>query len=292
MNLSPSLAARRPVPAFDVPAQALGPAADGIAALYREDCDVIAVRQAFDPALLAQAGARLDGAEAATRPWSRPNERAPLEDVQLLGTATPATPTYSAPRGVALGDYLDNAAAHADDAQGLFGAGFDPTAELQALLARVAGGRPVALARAADGRPFAPFTIRRLTAGKQIGVHHDHHYGLELYRELAPQLDTTTLVSFVATLQAPQQGGELIVYGATSADTDLPRLPSGFAYDLPAIEARYASTTVHTAAGDLFLLAAGRCLHRVNRIDGPLARITMGGFLALDRARERVLFWS
>ena len=44
--------------------------------------------------------------------------------------------------------------------------------------------------------------------------------------------------------------------------------------------------------GDLFLLASGRCLHRVGKISGPKARVTMGGFLALDKARERVLFWS
>jgi len=44
--------------------------------------------------------------------------------------------------------------------------------------------------------------------------------------------------------------------------------------------------------GDLFLLASGRCLHRVNRIGGPQSRVTMGGFLAMDKNRSRVLYWS
>ena len=44
--------------------------------------------------------------------------------------------------------------------------------------------------------------------------------------------------------------------------------------------------------GDVFLLASGRCLHRVSPIQGAKARVTMGGFLALDKPRERVLFWS
>jgi hypothetical protein len=44
-------------------------------------------------------------------------------------------------------------------------------------------------------------------------------------------------------------------------------------------------------AGDLFLLASGRCYHRVKPVAGA-SRVTMGGFLAFDAARERVLYWS
>ena len=58
-------------------------------------------------------------------------------------------------------------------------------------------------------------------------------------RDLAPRLDTSTLVSFVATLRRPQSGGELFVYGATSDDPAVPRLPNGFSYDQPAVEAQY-----------------------------------------------------
>ena len=39
------------------------------------------------------------------------------------------------------------------------------------------------LADGSDGRPYVPFTIRRLVDGKQIGIHHDYHYRLDLYRE-------------------------------------------------------------------------------------------------------------
>jgi len=44
--------------------------------------------------------------------------------------------------------------------------------------------------------------------------------------------------------------------------------------------------------GDLFLLASGRCLHRVRPIAGPQSRVTMGGFLALGKDHTRVLYWS
>lgn len=89
------------------------------------------------------------------------------------------------------------------------------TDEFRRVLSRFAGGRPVEVAVADDGRRYVPFTIRRLVDGRQIGVHHGYHYPLALYSQLAPQLDTRTLVSFVVTLQRPDAGGELYVYGVT-----------------------------------------------------------------------------
>jgi len=287
--IDPSL--RRPVRSLDVDARDLAGLANGIEDMYGDAVDVIVVRAAFDAVTLAEAGARLD-ADTDALGWSRPNAKMPVEDLQLLGTDTPATPTFQAPQGASLEAYLSSAATHARAAATVFKPGFDATAEIRALLSRFSGGRPVDVPRACDGRSFVPFTIRRLVDGKQIGIHHDYHYRLELYRELSQRLDTRTLISHVATLRAPQEGGELFVYGATSQDGDLPKLPNGFAYDLPAIEARYDCARFVTKAGDLFLLASGRCLHRVGRVSGPQARITMGGFLALDKAHERVFFWS
>ncbi len=272
-------------------ARDLSAAANAIVDLYDARLDVVVVRGAFDPVTMARCGERLD-AGGSDRAWSRPNQTMPAEDVQLLGTDTPATPTYRTPRGASLDEYLAGAAAHAGEVAAAFGAGFDAVDRVRTVLGGFAGGRPVELARAADGRAYAPLTIRRLAAGRQIGVHHDDHYRLDLYRELARQVDTRTLISWLVALRAPLAGGELFVYGASSADPDVPRLPNGFAFDLAAIEARYARRRVVIDPGDMFLLAAGRCLHRVGRIDGPQARITMGGFLALDQAHTRVYFWS
>ena len=257
--------------------------------MYDGTLDVIVVRGAFDAAALADVGAQLDGDGPR---WSRPNETMPVEDIQLLGTDTPATPTFRSPRGTSLDAYLSSAAAHAGEAAAVFAAGFDAAHEINTVLSRFSGRRPVEAARARDGRGYAPFTIRRLADGKQIGVHHDYHYRLDLYTELAQQVDTGTLISYVATLRSAREGGELLVYSARSDAPDLPKLPNGYAYDLAAIEARYDCARIATNPGDLFLLASGRCLHRVARIAGAQARITMGGFLALDKSRERVLFWS
>ena len=67
---------------------------------------------------------------------------------------------------------------------------------------------------------------------------------------------------------------------------------SGLCWDPLAVEKQFESAKVVPQTGDVFLLAAGRCLHRVAPVMGPVARVTMGGFLALDKDRTRVLYWS
>ena len=56
--------------------------------------------------------------------------------------------------------------------------------------------------------------------------------------------------------------------------------------------ARGPSARFTMEAGDVFLLASGRCLHRIAPIEGDRARVTLGGFLAFDKTRTRVLYWS
>lgn len=275
----------------DVDARNITAVANGIEDMYDDKLDVIVVRKAFDSHVLGLVGERLDR-DGQDPGWARPNEKMPIEDLQVLGTDTPATPTYQAPRGASLAAYLDSAAKHVSQASSVFDAGFNATDEIRAVLARFSGGRPVGIPEAADGRRYVPFTVRRLVDGKQIGVHHDYHYPLAMYGELAAQVDTKTLISYVATLRQPEAGGELFVYGLTSDAPDAPKLPNGFSYDLTAIEQRYHRASFVMGEGDLFLLASGRCLHRVGKISGPRARVTMGGFLALDKDRRQVLFWS
>ena len=139
---------------------------------------------------------------------------------------------------------------------------------------------------------FSPFTVRRLTEGKGIGLHHDYHYPLPVYNDLAPQLDTRILVSFVVALRKPDAGGELVVYRVSRDTPNPPKQANGWAWDLEALEQRFPAAKFTTDVGDMFVFASGRCLHRVAPVVGPRARITMGGFLALDKAGSRVMFWS
>ena len=284
-TLSP---ADRVIRSVDLPASAVGTVANGIEDLYTGTLDVIVVRQALDPATMDAAGDRLDHSDGVG--WERPNQASPVEDIGMLGT--PATPTYKPPTGPALDAYLKDAAWHRAASERIFGPGFDALGEIERTLAKFSGGRPVHLPVSADGRQYEPFTIRRLVDGTQIGLHHDYHYPLPLYKEITPQCDTTTLISWVVTVRGPEGGGELVVYPIPTDEPNPPKMPNGWSWDVDAVEKRYPSARFPTNEGDIFLFASGRCLHRVNRIAGPRARITMGGFLALAKNHERVLFWS
>ena len=283
--------AGRTVRFLDVPAADVARAADAIEDFYEDRLDVLVVRGAFDRTPLSEAGERLDRDDSG-RAWARPNQKMPVEDIQLIGTDTPATPTYQTPKGPSLDAYLESAARHRGAVDGLFDTTFHPDREIPRVLAQFSSGRPLDVPRASDGRAYAPLTVRRLTDGKQIGLHHDYHYPLPLYSELAPRLDTRTLVSFVATLQSSDRGGELVVYAVTPDTPNAPKMANGWTWDLEAIERGFDHRRFTIGAGDLFLLASGRCLHRVTPIVGPRARVTMGGFLALDRARQTILYWS
>jgi hypothetical protein len=274
-----------PLKVAEVPVDRINGIRNGIEDLYERRLDVAVVRQAWREPQLAAVASGLDAGEKDPG-WNRPNAVMPPEDIQVLGTA--ATPTYSTPTGPTLEKYLEDATWY--ERAPLFGGTLDPTAAVAAGLARHAGGRPVEVLHAPGGRRFSPFTVRRLGEGKGIGLHHDLHTSLEMFKEIAPGLDRRTLVSYVFTLQGPEAGGELCVYNCSPDEPNPPK--NGWAWDLSGVEQRYGSVRIQTDTGDLFLFASARLLHRVTPVIGKRARFTLGGFLALDATRERVLFWS
>lgn len=282
----------REIRALEIDGRSSGNPVDVVSQLYDDQLDVVVIRDALSRSALAAAGERLDRDDEDPG-WARPYERVAVEDIQILGTDTPAMPTDAAPAGASLDAYLASAERHRDQAQRVFDEeDFEAAKRITELISRFAGGRPVETAKAADGREFVPFTVRRLVHGKQIGPHHDYHYPLALYDEIAPTLDTRTLISFVFVLRRPEAGGELCVYAVTPDTPDPPKMPNGFMWDLEAVERRYHFQRFALDVGDVFLLASGRCLHRIAPIVGSRARVSMGGFLALSKERDRLFYWS
>lgn len=272
---------------IDTPVAASTTLSNAIEDMYEGAIDVAVVRGAWAPGDLTAVANALDRADADPG-WKRPNASMPPDDIQVLGTA--ATPTYSTPRGPTLEAYMEDANWY--DRTPLFGTAFDPASAIAGALARHGGQRPVEVLHTPDGRRFSPFTVRRLRDGKGIGLHHDLHTSLGMFKDVAPALDTKTLISYVFTLQGPDAGGELCVYDCSPDTPDPPKMPNGFSWDLEGVEARYGSVKIDTGAGDLFFFPSARLLHRVAPVAGARARITLGGFLALSKDRERVLYWS
>src|SRR5262245_30635536 len=106
--------------------------------LYDDRIDVISARRAWDRQVVERVVERLERPGNALL-WSQPNAAMPSEDVHVLGTDAPATPTYRAPRGVDLETYLESAERHAGAVTSVFEHGFDPVQQLTRLLSRFSG---------------------------------------------------------------------------------------------------------------------------------------------------------
>lgn len=275
----------RTIRAVDVTPGDLAAHADAIAEIHRGTLDCVVLRRAFPEPLRAAILERLANGEL---PWLRPNSSGPQADIRVLGNA--ATPTFNTPGGPAYDRYFEDAAEYGALYDQLLAQASGSDA-IEELLERISGGRPVRRLALPDGRKFAGCTIRSLPEGQRIIVHHDgRHFQLPVYKDVTPELDTTTCLSFVILLQAPDAGGQVIIHGLTDED-QVPRL-ANFMPDGEAIKARYRSHKVELDAGDVLVFSAGRFYHHVAPVEGATPRITLGGFMTLDKAHARVLYWN
>ncbi|MEZ4466896.1 MAG: 2OG-Fe(II) oxygenase [bacterium] len=272
----------------EIDAADLAAHADTIEAIYDARHTGIVVRGAFPAERTAATVARLGAADLADQ-WAAPNAGMTGGEIRTIGDA--ATPTFTALRGPSIERYGDNVAQHARRAEAVFGDADGPTPYVQHLLGTLFGGRPAAPPVFDDGFTWAPYNLRALDPGQQIYSHHDNHFGLEVYKRMPADLDRTTILSWFITLQAPDAGGELVVYGLWGSDPNLPMLPTRF-IDTAALEANFAKENIELRAGDLVVFDAGRHVHRVAPIQGSRPRLTMGGFMTIDQARTRLAFWS
>lgn len=254
-------------------------------AIYAKHLTGLVVRRALPEALVAGAVGRLSASTA----WTSPNQGMRGGEIRTIGDA--ATPTFTFLQGPPDEVYAASAAAHAARATAAFGDGPAAVKSVSALLSALAGGLPAAPPAFEGDLPWAAFNFRALDPGQQIYTHHDHHFALGVYRHMDEALDRTTLLSFFFTLQAPEAGGELVVYGVRGDDPAVPRLPTRF-LDTAAIEATYPAERLKLGAGDLLVFDAGRQVHRVTPVEGARSRLTFGGFMTLSRTRDRLAFWG
>lgn len=274
-----------PLSFVEVDVDHLDEQARAIESIYDGRQTGVVVRGAFPPELVAAAVAHL-GADAG---WTSPNRGMAGGEIRTIGDA--ATPTFTWLRGPPSEVYEQSAVHHAQRTEAVFGDAGAPTRHLKNLLSSLFGGRPADPPAFDTALTWAPYNFRALDPGQQIYAHHDNHYGLSIYDRMDPGLDRTTLLSFFVTLQAPEGGGTLVVYGVWGSDPDVPVLPTRF-LDTATIEQRYARADVQLGAGDLVVFDAGRHVHRVTAVEGTRSRLTFGGFLTVARDRDRLAFWS
>ncbi len=269
----------------DIDVEHIDEAATALEAIYEARSTGLVVRGAFPLELVAAAVSHL-GDDA---PWISPNRGLAGGEIRNIGDA--ATPTFTHLRGPPTEVYKRSVELHAERTAAVFGDADVATHRLQDLLSRLFGGRPASAPAFDATSSWAAFNFRALDPGQQIYAHHDSHFGLGVYERLDAALDRTTLLSFFVTLQAPERGGELIVYGAWGSEPGVPMLPTRF-LDTAAIERRYGRAVITLGAGDLVVFDSGRHVHRVTPVEGRRARLTCGGFLTLASDRSHVAFWS
>ncbi len=228
-------------------------------------------------------------------------ERLQRDDTALIGRASPY---YTGkmfgrilPHERDLDGYFAECATFPDASRALFqGCGPDFQSRLEAVLAALAGGKPVELARTPDGRIYQAFSIREMLPGAFIDVHYENEaFDAPPMQPLLEQLDAPQQLSAYLALAVPESGGELYVYPLRGSDPEtaairqLDRTAESTYAQLAAIAPPSALTT---GVGDLLIFDAGRHFHRVTPIGGRRSRWTMGSFVGRARTGDRYLYFS
>lgn len=261
-------------------------------AMFDDRLDGLLLRGAFSPDTMQTVCERID---AGTVPRRAMGDQAHLADVPYtIGQAIV---------GVAdeLDDYFADAAWQHERLRSLFDGSLDFEAEIARLLSALSGGLPVDVAHGTEGQACPSATIRVLPHGAEIGVHVDNSFlHMPRARHLHRLVDTRDQLSYFVPLSVPEAGGELQVYGI---EWDTLRL---FMPDAAGMSAsvwlegsevfelfrEFPATVVSPGVGDLLVFDGGRHFHRVSKVVGPVPRRTIGGFLGLSPAHDRVRVWS
>lgn len=202
-----------------------------------------------------------------------------------------------------LGPYLEKAAAQ----RAFYDELFEGMPPLQGSLERafhaLSGGVTPELAPGSEyEEKYTPGTVRVMTPGGGLKI----HVGLDLLEgipandRLRPLLDTSVQFSYFLTLQAVEEGGELVIYGLSydevrrrAADPTIPVKPGALLIQEQA--AVYVRSRVRMAIrpqpGDLLVFNGGNWYHEVS---DPVrqTRWTIGGFLAYTPDHARLLYWA
>ena len=260
---------------------------DHLSAMLDGDISVLLVRNVFQTELMAAVSKRLQSSEM-EQEWMSPNRGMAGGEIRTIGEA--ATPTFTRFGGPTLSEYQQSVHEFERYTQSLF-CDDQPTSTMSRLFSDLFGGRHADSARFTVGGSWLPYNFRSLDAGHQIYAHHDNHYRLPIYNHLPARFDRTIILSWFALLQAPEVGGELIVYGLFGSDPNPPMLPTRF-LDTEVLENEYKRCAVPMQAGDVVIFNSGDHVHRVSAVDAGRSRLTMGGFATVDDDRTQLIYWS
>jgi hapalindole-type alkaloid chlorinase len=249
--------------------------------IYRRRYVGALVRGVFEPVRMAQLVERLQaGIEG------MPRAVAPTFKGGLYGT-----PLVMGAED--LRDYLEDAERFRTAVAPLFATAGGLESRIESVLAPIAGGLPVGVARTGDGRAYLPATIRVLVEGDSLPIHYEN--GTTRAAAMKPilaQLDTETIMSFYLPAALPDGGGVLEVF-TTDCSGDGHRIIGdlGGPERARSVLAERGCIEILPGVGDMLLFDGGRHYHLVTEVRGG-ARWTLGGFFAYTKDRARIVYWS
>lgn len=265
---------------------------DALHTMFDNQMDGLLLRGLFTPELMARVSRRIDGGMVPRR---------------IMGDqAHLAQPPYTIGQAIVgmadeLDDYFADAALQSARIRTLFTGRVDFEATIAATLSALSGGLPVEVATGAQGQPCPSATIRVLPEGAEIGAHVDNSF-LHMARahHLHRLVDTRGQLSYIVPLSVPEAGGELRVYALewAAARLFMPAVARNSANvwlegsEVFEVVNQFESSVFAPGVGDLLVFDGGRHFHRVSKVVGPVPRRTIGGFLALSKAHDRVHVWS
>lgn len=255
---------------------------DAIADMYAERLSGIILRNALPHDVIARGIARLAGPESPLPRTEIPPIAASSFGQLLVNTPDDFEGYLRAADGLQAG--LDRAF------------GCDLIAHHEAIFRALSGGRAVSVP-ARDGVPYAALTVRIFDKGSHMPPHcgNDSH-GWPAMQHLAGCIDTTDQLSFYTLLQAPDEGGEFVLYDHKhpppgQRDPEAPVIDMDGGGIPEEVLARGVLDT-DLRVGDMLLFDGGRIFHQALPVTGDVARWTLGGFLGLRADHGAVYYWS
>ena len=152
-------------------------------------------------------------------------------------------------------------------------------------------GRAAYVPYFADDKCCASSTVRIISNGNELTTHcgNQFAYNSSKFEDLNAISLLDNQVSYFLLLQVPSEGGELTIFDA--------KWSNRFQYSnqnndfIHSIESR-DSIKLDLRAGDLLIFQGGQIYHRVERAQGAIPRITLGGFITPSLDKQKLYFWS
>jgi hapalindole-type alkaloid chlorinase len=268
--------------------------------IYRGRYEGLIIRGVFDPETVAEVTRRVEhGAAPIERTILPTQDKDQAPPVYTLGTLLMLERDEER--------YFAAAASFRAGCRVLFEGLPDFEERMTAVFGALAGGRAVEVPPGPGGATYTPATIRVLPEGKKIGLHVGNDFIHQPQaRRLAACADVTCQLSYFVTLQTPEGGGELVIYGLEWSDIEklriergesAPKYPgapsgSGSADRAVVLVEHCDSMTLKPGPGDLLLFDGGRYYHRITHIQGSRPRVTIGGFMVASTDGRTVYYWS